>query len=34
MDNLVADGKAVPMIFVATLGYGIADAVAGPKSFD
>ena len=34
MDNLVAGGKAVPMIFVTTLGYGVADAVAGPKSFD
>jgi enterochelin esterase-like enzyme len=34
MDNLVAEGKAVPMILVTTLGYGVAGTVASPKSFD
>lgn len=34
MDNLIAEGKAMPMIFVAPLGYGEAGAMASPKSFD
>jgi enterochelin esterase family protein len=34
MDNLIAEGKAEPMILVTTLGYGVAGAVASPKSFD
>ncbi|MBS1607942.1 MAG: esterase [Bacteroidetes bacterium] len=34
MDNLIAEGKVVPMILVTTLGYGVAGTVASPKSFD
>jgi len=34
MDNLIAEGKVMPMILVTTLGYGVAGAVASPKSFD
>jgi len=34
MDNLVAEGKVVPMILVTTLGYGVAGAIADPKSFE
>ena len=34
MDNLVAEGKVMPMILVTTLGYGVAGTIASPKSFD
>lgn len=34
MDNLIAEDKAVPMILVAPLGYGVAGTVASPNSFD
>ncbi len=34
MDNIIAKGKAVPMIVVATLGYGEAGAMVSPRSFD
>lgn len=33
LDNLVAEKKAVPMVVVSTLGYGVAGSLADPGSF-
>jgi enterochelin esterase family protein len=34
LDNLIADGKATPMLMVNTLGYGNADGPAGHRRVD